>query len=117
MDDQTFTPRLGIVAVAFGDGSIKIFSVPHPDGLRMKAKGKSRKHGSSDSPRQTVYGMYRWAHILYSKWHVNVILVKLEAPLATLSIPDTCLSTLCWGGPFKLVAGCSKGKLLYSANG
>jgi hypothetical protein len=30
--------------------------------------------------------------------------------LATLSIPDTCLSTLCWGGAYKLIAGCSKGK-------
>ncbi|CAO3687937.1 unnamed protein product [Umbelopsis ramanniana] len=90
VDGQSFTPRLGIMAVAFGDGSVRLISVPHPDGLRMKDKGKGKGTQSSEHKRPTVY-------------------IKLGEPLATLSIPDTCLTTISWGGPHKLIAGCSKG--------
>jgi hypothetical protein len=37
----------------------------------------------------------------------------MEEALATLSIPDTCLSTISWGGPFKLIAASSKGNRSY----
>lgn len=43
------------MAVAFGDGSIRLISVPHPDGLRMKDKGKGKGTQSSENKRPTVY--------------------------------------------------------------
>ncbi|KAG2189437.1 hypothetical protein INT44_004579 [Umbelopsis vinacea] len=87
LEGQTFTPRLGIMAVAFGDGSIRLISVPHPDGLRMKDKGKGKSAHSGERK------------------------LKLQESLAILSIPDTCLTTISWGGPYKLIAGCSKGNI------
>ncbi|KAI9279899.1 hypothetical protein BC943DRAFT_355036 [Umbelopsis sp. AD052] len=98
LEGQTFTPRLGIMAVAFGDGSIRLISVPHPDGLRMKDKGKGKSAHSDERKRPTVY-------------------IKLQESLAILSIPDTCLTTISWGGPYKLIAGCSKGKSIGAAIG
>lgn len=60
MDGQTFTPRLGIMAVAFGDGTIKIISVPHPDGIRSKSKGKRSTGKAGESQYNTVYGQYNF---------------------------------------------------------
>ncbi|KAG2186044.1 hypothetical protein INT43_002482 [Umbelopsis isabellina] len=90
LDGQTILPRLGILAVAFGDGSIRIISVPHPDGLRRRANGGVLEATSKKS--DTVY-------------------IHLKEELATLSIPETCMTTLSWGGPYKLAAGCSKGSV------
>ncbi|KAL1918315.1 uncharacterized protein VTP21DRAFT_2975 [Calcarisporiella thermophila] len=74
--------RLGLLAGCFGDGSLKIFNIPHPEMLR-------RQHGVGQD--ETVF-------------------VQLTKPLFLATLPDTRLHTVCWMGHTQIAAGCSNGK-------
>ncbi|ORY04349.1 WD40 repeat-like protein [Basidiobolus meristosporus CBS 931.73] len=79
-------PKIGIIAACFGDGTLKIFSVPNPDVLRKKLE----KQGHSYAPNKTIY-------------------VQLDEVLFEAQLPDTSLWNLSWGGHKWLSTGCTNG--------
>ncbi|KAI8817950.1 WD40-repeat-containing domain protein [Fimicolochytrium jonesii] len=76
-------PQLGIFAVTFGDGSLRLLQIPHPSAMRRSL---------SIAPDQTLY-------------------VKANTYLLTASMPDATFSKLAWNGPDMLASTCSNGAI------
>ncbi|KAJ3013219.1 hypothetical protein HKX48_005886 [Thoreauomyces humboldtii] len=79
-DDQL--PRLGLLAATFGDGSMRVFEIPHPKMLRH------RSGLGASSP---------------------TLFVKPVRPLFEVSIPETMTWKVAWGGLEQLATGCTNG--------
>ncbi|KAI9301600.1 hypothetical protein BJ944DRAFT_1784 [Cunninghamella echinulata] len=73
--------KLGILAACFGDGSLRIIVVPHPNVLRRK---------------QNI-GLDK------------TIFLKIKKPRYTISFTNSIITTISWGGHKKLAVGTSSG--------
>ncbi|KAJ3381285.1 hypothetical protein HDU92_005480 [Lobulomyces angularis] len=82
MQNQDEMSRLGILAVAFGDGCFRIFNIPHISQLRQKL------------------GITDLNEILY---------VEITTPLCEGRMADTLLWRLSWNGYQNLAVGCTNG--------
>ncbi|CAG8493738.1 15968_t:CDS:10 [Funneliformis mosseae] len=84
IDQQNiFIPKLGIIAISFGNGSIGIFAIPKPKNIRKLF---------DLSPDETLF-------------------VKFTSPLYTFSLPKVMCWTLSWGGHRKIATGCTNGDI------
>ncbi|KAI8621396.1 hypothetical protein BC830DRAFT_224977 [Chytriomyces sp. MP71] len=81
--DPDELPRLGLLAVSFGDGTCRVINVPHPKALKERI-------GVDES---------------------KPAFVKYDHFLLTASISDTLLWRPCWGGTDFLATGCANGNL------
>lgn len=77
--------RLGLLAGCFADGSLSIFSIPHPDSVRS-SQTKSKAKASADAP----------------------IYIQLD-PILRLEHPQQSASSLSWAGGELLAFGGSQG--------
>ncbi|KAF9901911.1 hypothetical protein EC991_005559 [Linnemannia zychae] len=80
--------RLGILAAAFSDGTIRIFSVPEPRSLRAHL-GIDTPEGSTPEP----------------------IYVEYPEPYATIRMGDICFMCINWGTSERLAAGLTNGTI------
>ncbi|KAG9295149.1 hypothetical protein G9A89_006130 [Geosiphon pyriformis] len=85
IENGNFFSRLGLLAGSFGDGTIRFFSVPHPESIRQHFKMKN-----------TIQ---------------EPLFIKFKKPLFTFSISDTLCWTLSWGGHTKFSSGCTNGNV------
>lgn len=82
-EDKEVPQRLGLLAGCFADGSISVFSVPHPDSARSTAKGVSS---------------------------LEPVHIRLE-PILRLTHPQQSATSLAWAGGELLAFGGSQGWL------
>ncbi|KAG0366412.1 hypothetical protein BGX24_003706, partial [Mortierella sp. AD032] len=80
--------RLGILAAAFSDGTIRVFSVPEPKSLRANL-GIVTPEGSTPEP---VY-------------------IEYPEPYATIRMGDICFMCINWGTSERLAAGLTNGTI------
>ncbi|GBC06971.1 hypothetical protein RclHR1_07170012 [Rhizophagus clarus] len=80
---NSLIPKLGIIAISFGNGNIGIYAVPEPDIIRNKY---------CLSPNKTLF-------------------VKLTNALYTFSLPNVMCWTVSWGGHRKIASGCTNGDI------
>ncbi|TPX70938.1 hypothetical protein SpCBS45565_g01527 [Spizellomyces sp. 'palustris'] len=84
--DQQTNPgeirRLGLLAATFGDGSMRVFNIPHPQEL-------SRRFQVENGP----------------------LFVKARNPLLEVALPDTMLWKVAWGGCDRIATGCTNGSV------
>lgn len=78
-EPQETLPRLGLLAVAFSDGTGACFAVPHPEALRDKPVRNQK----------TIFVTQR--------------------PFATIDTPDHYIWRVSWGGHTRLAVGCTDG--------
>ncbi|CAO3645311.1 unnamed protein product [Cunninghamella echinulata] len=82
-DDCQSMAKLGILAACFGDGSLCIMVVPHPNALRRK-----QNIGLDET-----------------------IFLKIKKPRYSISFTNSIITTLSWGGHKKLAVGTSSGHI------
>ncbi|KAF9124944.1 hypothetical protein BGW39_007775 [Mortierella sp. 14UC] len=80
--------RLGILAAAFSDGTIRVFSVPEPRSLQAHL-GIATPEGSTPEP----------------------IYVEYPEPYATIRMGDICFMCINWGTSERLAAGLTNGTI------
>ncbi|CAG8660318.1 8675_t:CDS:10 [Acaulospora morrowiae] len=78
-------PKLGILAVCFGNGSIGLFAIPKPDSVRR--------------------------HFGIRSDLADPIFVKFKEPIYELSLPQGMCWTVSWGGHTKISTGCTNGDI------
>lgn len=81
--DKNTLPRLGFLAVAFGDGSFSVYNIPYPTSLR--------KHFDV-SDQETLY-------------------VKVKEPVFTGKMEGTLLWRLAWNSYNQIATGCTNGHI------
>ncbi|KAK9768436.1 hypothetical protein K7432_000915 [Basidiobolus ranarum] len=81
-------PKIGIIAACFGDGTMKIFSVPNPAILRKKLESEGHSYPSN-----------------------KTIFLQLDDALFEAHLPDTSLWNLSWGGHKWISTGCTNGNI------
>lgn len=83
---------LGLLAIAFLDGSVGLYSVPHPSHAKKLAQSPEGLGTQSDDPR-------------------HVVTLNL-APVARLMLPSTNCLTLDWANHDVLAGGCTNGNIV-----
>ncbi|OZJ06997.1 hypothetical protein BZG36_00033 [Bifiguratus adelaidae] len=79
--------KLGILAVAFGDGIVRLYTVPHPLNLSQTIEEQYGDGGMEvDAPSDTLF-------------------VSCPKSLVELGKPKPCQWTLCWAGVNRLLTG------------
>ncbi|PLW12360.1 hypothetical protein PCASD_22823 [Puccinia coronata f. sp. avenae] len=83
---------LGLLSIAFLDGSVGLYSVPHP--FHAEKLGHSAKGAASQSA------------------HSNHAVILDLAPVARLMLPSTNCLTLDWGNHDGIAGGCTNGNIV-----
>ncbi|KAJ3189727.1 hypothetical protein HDU85_000011 [Gaertneriomyces sp. JEL0708] len=81
-------PRLGLLAATFGDGSLKVFNIPHPQALECQS-------GVAPVAANTTF------------YHI-----RPENAILSVMLPDSLLCRVAWDASERLAAGCSNGDVL-----
>ncbi|KAJ3131385.1 General transcription factor 3C polypeptide 2 [Geranomyces variabilis] len=77
-------PRLGLLAVTFGDGNMRVLEIPHPATLRNAL--------NIPESREPLFA-------------------RVRAPLFEALIPDTTQWKIAWGGERQIATGCTNGSI------
>lgn len=98
-------PKLGVLAIVCGDGTLRTLVVPHPNAVR--------KHMCSDNvnPQATVYCKYKMGLLVWERCLTRIyIVVRAEASRCTFALEGTKALVVSWGGHRKIAAGYVNGK-------
>ncbi|KAJ3292747.1 hypothetical protein HK104_005080 [Borealophlyctis nickersoniae] len=89
-------PRLGLLAVSFGDGGTRVLNVPHPSHLTNRLLDKDLDDGHAmdvDEPAS------------------RVLFARVKEPLFEALLPDGLLWKIAWGGIERIAMSCTNGNL------
>lgn len=104
-ESSSSTPKLGVLAGTFEDGSVKIFAVPDPDLLPVTAD--STQPGPAYG---ALYSSFRpLTHALLTHADSRLVFAVHLSPLTTLEVDDATMLCLDWGSDKILATGLSNG--------
>ncbi len=103
-NDKTLLPRLGILAVTFGDGNMRIIPIPHPSVIRRSLMG------AFSDLKTSLYVKLRSSNVSGVAGSSTENSIQKGIALDT-HLSSNLLWKVCWGGHQIVASGCSSGAI------